>query len=290
MTQSMTAFSRWRATRALGDAVWEIRSVNHRFLEINLRLPEAVRSLESPVRKMIGARLKRGKIDCTLKFDESDRILPEHLDETSCRNLVRTLRQLDILVDNYPLRAPTSLDLLHWPGIRREEAENDTVALRKQLLESLDLALGELTAARSIEGQHLKDAVLSRIEEIEHLVGAIEAVLPKVLGDYRARLWERVAELIREPDQVRLQQELVLMATKLDVAEELERLAIHTGEFRSVLERDEPIGRRLDFMTQELNREVNTIASKSADASVTQMAVDLKVLVEQIREQVQNIE
>lgn len=291
MTHSMTAFSRLQANCDLGELTWEIRSVNHRFLEISFRLPEPFRSAESAARNLIGKQVKRGKIDCSLKFQPSSKSLnPNNLDEVFTGNLLQTLQRIEQLAEDYPLRPPTTLDLLAWPGVVADQQPGDMELVQKQLLDSLSTAITELSQARKTEGEKLEQLILSRIEEIDGLIKSIETALPKVLHNQRNRLEDKLAEISQSINADRLEQEMVLAATKLDIDEELDRLKIHVNEVRLILQRKEPIGRRLDFMMQELNREVNTIASKSVDGSITKATVDLKVLVEQMREQVQNIE
>jgi uncharacterized protein (TIGR00255 family) len=284
----MTAFARETSSDGRGDLTWELRSVNHRFLEVYLRLPEDLRGLDPRVRERVTARLARGKLDCSLRFIPSPgagvalRVNRDYLKQLlAAGGAVGELagRQAD----------PDPFDLLRWPGVI-DEQQPDLTPVQEQALALLERALDSLVATRAREGRRLGGLVLERCERLQACVAGVRERMPQVLADVRQRLLERLAEVKAELDPSRVEQELVLLAQRLDVDEEMDRLAAHLEEIRSVVASDKPVGRRLDFLMQELNREANTLASKSSDVEVTRLAVDMKVLIEQMREQIQNIE
>jgi len=288
MIRSMTAFSRQQGTTENGLLVWELRSVNHRFSEVSLRLPEDLRFLEGKIREQIGKRVKRGKIDANLRFqsavvDEQ----PLEIDTELTKKLANATREVDQLLYNAaPINA---LDVLKWPGVLKAR-EPDTDQLGADTLALLDTALTELLETRAREGEKLKAVIVSRCDAIEVQVARVAERLPEILQTMRQRLEGRLQEIKGELDPARVEQEIVLLANKADVDEELDRLNTHISEVRRVLEQDEPVGRRLDFLMQELNREANTLGSKSVHTDTTGASVELKVLIEQMREQIQNIE
>jgi uncharacterized protein (TIGR00255 family) len=288
MTRSMTAFARETSHADVGQLTWELRSVNHRFLEPHLRLPDDLRSLETQVRERLAARLGRGKIDCTLRF------VPSAGAAGALKVNRRLLEQLLTAADEIATRigepaTPHVLDLLRWPGLLEEPTPDpDTVA--SVVLALLDQALDSLVAAREREGERLKALILERCDKLVDQVQAVRTRMPQVLEAVRTRIRERLSEVLGELDPTRLEQEMALLAQRLDVDEEMDRLAVHLDEVRKTLESEAPLGRRLDFLMQELNREANTLSSKSADAGTTHAAVEMKVLIEQMREQVQNLE
>ncbi len=288
MAQSMTAFARQESQGDWGVLTWELRTVNHRYLEMALRLPEELRVLEPKVRELVNRFLNRGKLDCQLRWQK-----PQHqsaqilVDEELVKALSHASRLVDAHIYNpAPINA---LDIMRWPGVL-QTAETDLDALGNQALQVLESALKELTEARSREGNTLKQLILQRCANIDEIVKQVQSLLPQAQSRYRERLLQRIQELKEEPDQNRLEQELVFLAQKMDVAEEVDRLSAHVEEVRRVLNQSQPIGRRLDFLMQELHREANTLGSKSVDTETTRASVDLKVLIEQCREQVQNIE
>lgn len=289
MILSMTAFARREAHSALGSLSWELRTVNHRYLEISPRLPEDLRGLEMRVREQIQKRIRRGKVDATLRWTPP--VAGENgalaVNEALLNDLARLAAQVGFRVE---AQAPLSaLDFLKWPGVLQSPSV-DLEQLHEAALALLRDALRELVDSRAREGEKLAALLRERLDAIETTVAEVRARVPALLADYRSRLEERLGELRDKVDPARLEQEIVLFATRIDVAEELDRLDTHVGEVRRILGSDEAVGRRLDFMMQELNREANTLGSKSADAQTTQAAVTLKVLIEQMREQVQNIE
>ncbi|MGH8261126.1 MAG: YicC/YloC family endoribonuclease [Steroidobacteraceae bacterium] len=292
----MTGFARREASGPWGTLVCELRSVNHRFLETGFRLPDDLRSLEPELRQLFIRELKRGKVDCTLTYRAAQgtgRSLD--LDAEALERLLARVRDVaGALSDprhpglgSQPTVSP--LDMLRWPGIVREadSCRDDLVAAGRQLVGE---AVADLVAARTREGERLRDLIEQRCAALARLVEDVQSRLPAVEGRVRKRLDERLAELQATVDRDRLEQELALLLQRLDVDEELDRLTAHIAEIRRIVGGSEPAGRRLDFLMQELNREANTLSSKSQDLDTTRAAVDMKVLIEQMREQVQNIE
>jgi uncharacterized protein (TIGR00255 family) len=292
MTRSMTAFARRQAETERGVLTWELRSVNHRYLEIGLRLPEELRALEPAVREAAARRLARGKLDAVLNF--TPRTTPGEslaLDEQAARRVLEAAGRLERLggASGVALAPLATIELLRWPGVLVAPAL-DVDDLARAALATFEVALDELVAARSREGARLRDFLLERLAELERILAQLRAIVPEIEQGFRARLEARLGELAQALDPARLEQEIVLFVNRSDVTEELARLAAHAAEVRAVLDTDGSVGRRLDFLMQELNREANTLAAKSADLRMTRAAVDLKVLIEQMREQVQNVE
>ncbi|MDF1817278.1 MAG: YicC family protein [Immundisolibacteraceae bacterium] len=290
MPQSMTAFARDESISDAGTITWELRSVNHRYLELNLRLPDQLRQLEPRVRELLQTALKRGKIDCTLKYQPPQNQGSDlHLNQELIDGLLVAISHLEPrLPDNH--HGTSALDLLAWPGAVDPPELPDNKQLLTEATDCLKLALKQLCDTRKREGHQLGELISERLDTIDGLVDQIAARVPEILALRGEKLRSRVADMAATVDPERLEQELVITAQKADVEEELDRLRIHLGEVRDTLKRNEPIGRRLDFLMQELNREANTTASKSIDGAMTGLTVDLKVLIEQMREQVQNIE
>lgn len=288
MLRSMTAFARQEQSSAWGAIIWELRSVNHRYLETTIRLPEILRGLELPTRERVAAALSRGKVECILKLQSTGPVL-------SAISLNRPLveRLLEIANEVEHLIGPgTGLQLgevLRWPGVI-SEVESDSDELQQLVLGGLDAALVELISTREREGQRIAELLQQRCEAIGIQIQRVRIRRPEVQARWREKLLARLADIAANADPGRLEQELVLIAQRLDVEEELDRLEGHLTEIQEVLRRTEPVGRRLDFLMQELNREANTLSSKSADTETTRAAVELKVLIEQMREQIQNIE
>ncbi|MFQ6023166.1 MAG: YicC/YloC family endoribonuclease [Acidiferrobacterales bacterium] len=288
MARSMTAFARRDADTQWGSLTWELRSVNHRYLEVTPRLPDELRTLEPQVRNLINQHLSRGKVDCTLRFYPKDLAAVEpELNQSLIERIVEIAEQIrETAVSASALRV---IDVLRWPGVLRT-AEVDVDTLGQVALELLAQALNELVQTRCREGERTGAIIEQRLDATRERVAEIRNALPDVRENFRQRLLERLAEVKQELDPARLEQEIVLFAQKTDVEEELDRLQTHTEEVQRVLRTDGQIGRRLDFLMQELNREANTLAAKAADLRATNGAIELKVLVEQMREQVQNIE
>ncbi|MBS7662549.1 YicC family protein [Pseudomonas lalucatii] len=287
MIHSMTAFARAEQAGPNGTLSWELRSVNHRYLEPHLRLPEAFRDLEGAVREALRQGLSRGKVECTLRFAEDNAGKPLQLDRERAAQLVAAAESVAALIQQPAPLNP--LEVLAWPGVLVADAA-DPQALNKTALSLFNQALGELKNGRGREGAELAKLLNERLDGILAEVAALRELVPQMLEAQRQKVLERCAEMQVELDPQRLEQELVLLAQKSDVAEELDRLATHVGEVRRVLKAGGAAGRRLDFLMQELNREANTLGSKAFDPRSTQAAVNLKVLIEQMREQVQNIE
>ena len=288
MLHSMTGFARESAESALGTLTWEIRAVNHRYLDVQFKLPEELRPSEQSFRQQVGERLRRGKVECSLyfrrAFDQSREML---VDEQLTGLLKKRLDELSSLLSNPAQIDP--MDLLRWPGVVRQ-AEVETEPLADEASKLLDAALDSLVEMRASEGERIAAMIESRCADIDTLSAGVRTRMPDVLDAARAKQRERIEKIAVEADPDRLEVELALVASKIDVDEELDRLDSHVEEIRSVLGRDEAVGRRLDFLMQELNREANTLASKSADTETTSAAVELKVLIEQMREQIQNVE
>lgn len=287
MTLSMTAFARRAGDTPAGALVWELRSVNHRYLEVSVRLPDELRSVEGSVRETIGKRLERGKVDATLRFQPKEAGSTFTLDEIAAQQLLAAADKVAALKSG--LASMSVSDVLRWPGVLRVPML-DADSLGGIALELLSQALDEMIATRSREGARMRSVIEERLHAIEDRLAQLTTLLPEVARDHRARLDARLGELRSQFDPVRLEQEMVLYATRSDVSEEFDRLRAHVGEVTRVLARGGQIGRRLDFLMQELNREANTMASKSVDVRLTNVAVEFKVLIEQMREQVQNIE
>ena len=284
----MTAFSRKEIRQEWGELTWEIRSLNHRYLDVSTRLPEALRVLENSVREQVQSVIHRGKLECNLRFQRHGEVFAEiELNRELVSSLIELNQEAgELLGENQPMRP---IELLRWPGVVGEK-EPDMAPINEQAQQLLDEALEELMQNREREGARLKSLIEQRCEGMEKIALQVRDFLPALRQHQRDRLQKRFDELDVEADQVRLEQEIVIQVQKLDVDEELDRLDTHIQEIRDVLERPEPVGRRLDFLMQELNREANTLGSKSAAMETTQASVELKVLIEQMREQVQNIE
>ncbi|HEY8539167.1 MAG TPA: YicC/YloC family endoribonuclease [Steroidobacteraceae bacterium] len=288
MIRSMTGFARRERQGAFGTLVCELRTVNHRYLEISLRLPEELKALDNEVRQVISTSLRRGKVD--VSFNLKAAAGAQRQLEIDTALLDEVLARVDQVRARMNISAPVNpLDLLRWPGVVRE-AEADAAPLMAAALEVLREALVELNEMRAREGQRIRELLASRCASMRTLVQAVKARLPEISQRLRERITERIAQLGITPDAERLEQELVLYAHKMDVDEELDRLNGHLDEVLTVLDSSEPAGRRLDFLMQGLNREANTLSSKSQDVETTRAAVDMKVMIEQMREQVQNVE
>jgi uncharacterized protein (TIGR00255 family) len=283
----MTAFAGSEAE--IGDLTinCELRSVNHRYCDISLKLPERLRFVEADIRSAIAARLKRGKIECTLNYKKQSVAQTYDVNMAAVKGLLAATAEIEQQM-NTP-QPFSALEILAFPGIQ-QEAETNKALLQAGIKELIDQALVGMLAAREREGMQLGRLIEDRCAKALLLVSAAEKRMPEVLKQLREKLTVRIAELVAEPDFDRLEQELVLLAQKLDVAEELDRLKTHVEEVLRVLKQNEAIGRRLDFLMQEMNREANTLGSKSADKEMTRISIDLKVLIEQMREQIQNIE
>jgi uncharacterized protein (TIGR00255 family) len=289
MIRSMTGFARVERQYPFGRLSWELRSVNHRYLELGYRVPEEFRVLEPDIRRILGEFLSRGKVDATLKFSQAAGAASSNLELNSdmARQLLSLhgeFQQLAGLEQTAEIQA-----FMRWPGVIEEQAP-DPQPLHEAAMELLPKAAASLQAAREREGTQMDAAIRERLDSIEERVEQIRGWLPEIRDGLRQKLLARVADLQQPLEPGRLEQEVAFLAQKIDVDEELDRLAAHVHEARLALARDDPVGRRLDFLMQEFNRESNTLSSKSVDNRTTQAAVELKVSIEQMREQVQNIE
>jgi uncharacterized protein (TIGR00255 family) len=288
MIASMTGFARRETSGLWGTLVCELRSVNHRFLEAGFRLPDELRSAEGELRTRLARQLRRGKVDCTLSYRRAqgaDGAL--QVDSAALQRLLAAVHAVTRSMQQPA--AVNALDVLRWPGVVREEASGGDELLTAAYA-VFGQTLEDLVGMRAREGARLRELLEQRCATLETLVAAVRARLPEVQARMRARLHERVTELAASADRERLEQELAILLQRLDVDEELERLGGHISEVRRVIAGQEPAGRRLDFLMQELNREANTLSSKSQDLETTRSAVDMKVVIEQMREQVQNAE
>lgn len=286
MIRSMTAFASGERVTAWGTLACELRSVNHRFLEVGVRLHDELRSLEPVLRERVAARITRGKLDLTLRLRTPEGASGLQLDPTR----VRELSELAIdMAARFPGLHTSFTELMQFPGVLQATAA-DPALLQEQALALLDEVLDEFVAAREREGAKLATGITERIDGVARVAADIRDFMPAIRSGQRLKLEARVAELSQPIEPGRLEQELVLWLQKLDVEEELDRLDSHIAEARRVLKLREAVGRRLDFLLQEFNREANTLGSKSVDARSSAAAVELKVLIDQIREQIQNIE
>lgn len=287
MIRSMTAYARREVKGDWGSASWELRSVNQRYLETYMRLPEQFRSLEPMIRERIRHRLTRGKIECALRFDASQSAQSELiLNEALAKQLIQSANWVKLQADEGSINP---VDILRWPGVMAA-AEQDLDSINQQLMAALELALDDFITARETEGQALQTMIEQRLEGVSEQVVKVRAHMPEVMQWQRERLIAKLEEAEIQLENNRLEQELVMMAQRIDVAEELDRLEAHVKETYNILKKKEAVGRRLDFMMQEFNRESNTLGSKSINADITASAIELKVLIEQMREQIQNIE
>ncbi|MDJ0656924.1 MAG: YicC/YloC family endoribonuclease [Xanthomonadales bacterium] len=288
MTQSMTAFAAAADETPWGRLTLELRSLNHRYLEVGLRLPEEFRSMEPALRERVTGRLNRGKVDVGIRWKRSaggEQVLSLN------RPLAEQLAALSNEVRHLFTGSPHGSDVewLRWPGLV-QEPEPDLGSLADAVNALMDRGLDELQAMRGREGQRLAGLLLERLDQIEPLVEQVQAELPRIREKMGQRLNDKVTALTQKVDGERLEQELAVLLQRADVDEELDRLTAHVAAVRETLQLNKPVGRRLDFLMQELHREANTLGSKSVDTATTQVSVDLKVLIEQMREQVQNIE
>ncbi|MGC3874482.1 YicC/YloC family endoribonuclease [Halomonas sp. GXIMD04776] len=287
MAYSMTAFTRQTREATWGSLQLELRSVNQRYLEPHFRLPDALRDLEPLFRDALRNRLARGKVECTLRFDPAASGESLTVNRSRLVELARALQDIRAEVPEAPI--PDALALLDHPGVVETHGA-DLDAVKKEANALFEAALSDLIAGRAREGEHLAELIGQRLEGVRIQVAEVRALLPSILERQRAQLTERLATLKADLDPQRLESEIALLAQKADVDEELDRLETHVIEVERQLTQKGPVGRRLDFLMQELNREANTLSSKSVVAESTRCAVELKVLIEQMREQIQNIE
>jgi len=288
MIHSMTAFARESATTEQGVLTVELRSVNHRYLDCSFKLPDVLRPLEQRLREQAAAALGRGKLDCLVRLQSNPGRSGEwQVDKQQLERLLSAAKGIE--KDMEQSRPMSALEVLQFPGICTAQEQSEELLL-KEAGALFAKALEDLKSNRAREGSKLAQLVLDRLERLATEVAQTRRELPELMQQQRQRVITRISELDMETDQGRLEQELVYMAQKADVDEELDRLDAHVTEIRRALDKGGPCGRRLDFLMQELNREANTLSSKSVSSSTTQSAVELKVLIEQMREQIQNIE
>lgn len=291
MINSMTGFARSERQSPLGPLTCELRSVNHRYLEASFKLPEELRPLESEFRRMLAATLRRGKVDCVIHWRESHQAERALLvDEPTLERLLQSSQSIAARMSQTPAAAQINvMDILRWPGVLKE-ASPDLDGLHTDCRQLFADALQQLASARSREGERLRELIEQRTTSLTGLVTEARGRMPDVRQKLRQRLQTKLAELGANVDAERFEQEVVILLQRADVDEELDRLESHIKEIKQALEATEAAGRRLDFLMQELNREANTFSSKSQEIDSTRLAVDMKVLIEQMREQVQNIE
>jgi len=287
VTQSMTGFARSSVTTGEMTITIELRSVNNRFLDLHIRCPESLRAFEQPWRRKIGEQIHRGKVELHIKLDDQT---DNRLSEIDSEGLSRLHKMLDQVARVFPdATAPDQLSILAAPGVL-SSAVIDEEALGQSVAKALDQALSQLVISRREEGAALEAAVLERVATMRELLDRLKANLPILREQQQQRILHRLAQIDVEPDAKRLEEELVYSAQKSDVEEELDRLDAHLNAIGKALQGSAPCGRRLDFLMQELNREANTLSSKATALSTTETAVEFKVLIEQMREQIQNIE
>jgi uncharacterized protein (TIGR00255 family) len=286
MIRSMTAFASGERATPWGTLGCELRSVNHRFLELGVRLPDELRALEPALRERVAGRVARGKVDLTLRLRAPEGENALQLNPARLRELSELALDLE---SRFPRLRTGLTELLQFPGVLQAQS-GDPAALHAQALELLDEVLDEFVRAREREGAKLSAVITERVDGIAALAAEVRTLMPAIRAGQRTKLETRLADLAQPLDNGRLEQELVLWLQKLDVDEELDRLDAHVAEARRVLKLKEAVGRRLDFLLQEFNREANTLGSKSVDARSSAAAVELKVLIDQVREQIQNIE
>ena len=285
-TRSMTAYAQASTETEYGELSCELRSVNHRYLEIAPRMPEELRQYEGELRETISSELARGRVDCFIRLKE-DEISALEPNIEAVTNLQTLIKQMQAQVpDMQPAR---TVDILRWPGVLQAK-KADPVVMKANLLKVVSQAAKNLVVSRQQEGAKMAELIEQRLQSISIVIKEVESFLPDIVAGYRTRLEEKLEEIKDQLDPSRLEQEMVIFLQKTDVAEELDRLNVHIEEVSAVLKKQEPAGRRLDFLMQELNREANTLGSKAHDPRLTKASVDLKVFIEQMREQVQNIE
>ena len=287
MILSMTGYATASAELDSGSLTLELRAVNHRYLDIQLRMPDELRSIESALREAIGAQLQRGKVECRINYAARGAQSGAALNRDLLQQLAAWSREVqNALPDARPLNVA---DVLRWNGVL-ETPSASADELRAALLGLLQEVLQEFSASRAREGEKLKDFLLQRVEKIEALRSAVMPHVPAAIAAYEQKLITRLREAMQSAEDERVRQEITLFASKIDVDEELSRLSSHLGEMRRILAQGGAVGKRLDFLMQELNREANTLGSKSVDAEVSRSAMEMKILIEQMREQIQNLE
>ena len=288
MIHSMTAYGRTEDKKNDNSIACEIRTINHRYLEISIRMPEELRSLEQKIREHISQKLKRGKIDCNIRIDKNtSKNDPLLINQDVLKKVIDAAENTSINLSNPS--ALSALDLIQWPGVLEKDSLEPT-KINKSILKLLGQTLDVVIDTRKREGEKIKKMLVQRCSKIKKIVSNTQKKIPMIQKKLREKLKKRAKELVNELDNDRLEQELLFISQKMDIAEEIDRLLAHTEEVERVLDQSGPIGRRLDFLMQEMNRESNTLGSKSNHLHTSNASVELKVLIEQMREQIQNIE
>lgn len=287
MPRSMTAYANAQASHNWGTLSWEIRSVNHRYLEPSFRLPDTLRQLEMDLREQMTRFVRRGKIDCTLLIKSAGTTGQININVDAAQEYIRAGESIARLITSPALICP--MDILDKPGVLNLRAI-DPELLKKAVIELYQQVMRELVEVRGREGNKLAELVRQRLSDITRHTNTVRNAMPELMAAQRQKLLNKLYEFGGQLDTERLEQELVYLVQKTDVDEELDRLGVHVAEFYHILDSDKAMGRRLDFLVQELNREANTLSAKSSSSSISLSAVELKVLIEQIREQIQNLE
>ena len=288
MMLSMTAFARQQLEQDWGSLTWEIRSVNHRYLETSVRVPETFRRLEIVIRETVRKRLSRGKVECQLRYQSVENSTTEiNLNQNLVVKLLNANKEIEEMTGSSG--SLSNMEILRWPGVVSDQ-QMDTASIDKQAIRLFSVALDDLISSREREGEELKGFVQKRLDAIREIVISVRTKMPEILTVQKQNLLDKIEDLKAELDSARVEQEIVLLTQKADVDEELDRLDSHLNEVQRVIDTKGQKGRRLDFLMQELNREANTLSSKSIVVDTTRSAVELKVLIEQMREQIQNIE
>lgn len=288
MTHSMTAFARQESSTESYVLVWEMRSVNHRYLEINIRVPDSLRSIENSIRGAIRSNFTRGKIECHLRYQITENSSSSiKIDTQLVSNLLSATEQIKILSEE---TSPLGMsEILKWPGVIIDN-DSDSLALESDAISLFKKTMEDLKTSRAREGKELGSFIQARSHSVLEIIAKTRELMPQILTRERNQLLEKISKLKIDVDSSRLEAEIILLTQKADIEEELDRLNTHITEVQRVLTLKESKGRRLDFLMQELNREANTLSSKSIVIETTRSAVDLKVLIEQMREQIQNVE
>lgn len=286
--KSMTAFALSKHTLDWGSLTWELRAVNHRFLEIHLRLPESIKPLEMTIREQLKKQVSRGKVEATLRLSITQSDAEISLNKALLQDLTQAIQSVQMALPEATQVNP--IEVLKWPGLLQNLNAETNDTFNNDILTVLQTCLTEFNQTRSREGESLQKIILEKSQVMRELVTQAQGLLPEIQAHFAEQLKQRIIDLAEELDEVRYHQEIAIQAQKMDVTEELDRLNTHLNEVERLVQTTGVVGRRLDFLMQELNREANTLGSKSIDSRTAQISVELKVFIEQIREQIQNIE
>jgi uncharacterized protein (TIGR00255 family) len=287
MILSMTGYATASAELDNGSLTLELRAVNHRYLDLQLRMPDELRSFEGELRAAITTQLQRGKVECRINYAARSAPIGAALNRGLLQRLAIWNKEVQSILPY--ARSLSVADVLRWNGVLESPATS-TEELRTTLLHLVQTVLQEFSAARAREGEKLQEFLLERMEKIEALRNSVMPHVPAAIAAYEQKLTARLRDAMQNADDERVRQEITLFASKIDVDEELSRLSSHLSEMRRILSLGGTVGKRLDFLMQELNREANTLGSKSVDAEVSRSAMEMKILIEQMREQIQNLE